>query len=62
MAELKSQWVAQHIFSWLPDQRKNVAFDLHTLRLMTAILLAGAELRFSIVQVIDLSRGRVPYK
>lgn len=34
---------------------------LHTLRLTKATLLAGAKFRFSMVQVIDLRRGRIPY-
>lgn len=58
--EFKVNGFTQHNLTWLLDQRMNAAFDLHTLRLMTAILLAGAELQFCIVQVIDLRRGRVP--
>lgn len=40
---------------------KETSSWLHTLRLITATLLAGAELLFSMVHVMDLRQGRLPY-
>lgn len=49
-------------FNWLVHSfGKNPSQNLPTFRVMTATLLAGPELQFSMVQVIDFRRGRIPY-